>query len=255
VRLGAQRVIRVAMAGVAAAGLAAGGLVVVAGPASAGLPTFDVSKVVVGTAPAGTTFTVAFSCNDDTTGTLTFPANGGPTQNFGPQNGMVNPLVCSVNETANGGAVNVAYTCSNAGNPDTVCSADGKSATFNGGGSPAAAFTITNTFFVQPSVNPNPASAGQSVTVSQTNCTKQVFGGSQSTGGHVFVTIGFSPPLTLGPIQAQGGTGSWSVTFTVPLNTPSGPFSVSAVCNDPAPYPVASLTVIGAIVAPPRFTG
>ena len=136
-----------------------------------------------------------------------------------------------------------------------TCGVDGKSATFSGAPDPAATFTVTNTYsnaLSPPTQNPQPATAGQPVTVSGTGCTKAVFGGSSSTGGTVQVSVGLTPPIQLGSVQAQGSAGSWTVTFTVPAGTAPGSYSLNATCNDPVPYPAASLNVGLAAAA---FTG
>jgi hypothetical protein len=255
-----RRVAGTAGAGLAVVALLGAGLVTaVATPAAADGFVWDVTKTVVGTAPAGTTFSVEWSCTDDSGNTLVFPAAGG-TMHFHPT--VSTNVTCSVLETVSGGAVNVAYHCSSA-NVNVVCSADGKSAVLTGSPTtgPVATFTVTNAysnFFSPPVANPNPSSPGQQVTITGTGCTKGVFGGSQAAGGNVTVTIGFTPPNTLGPAPAQGGTGTWSFTVTVPPGTPPGSYPINAVCDDPVPYPAAALAVVTApppLVAAPAFTG
>jgi hypothetical protein len=244
-----------AIAALMAVGFVAGAPPVVAGDRGA---VFNVTKTVIGAAPSGTAFHVDWSCNNATGGTLSFGATGG-TQSF-DDNGP-GASSCAINESGTGGAANVAYHCQ-ASDPSVTCGPDGKSATFTGVPDPAGTFTVTDTYsnaFSPPTPNPNPATAGQSVTLSGTGCTKAVFGGSPSTGGNVQVTVGFTPPVMLGPFSAQGGTGNWTVNFTVPPGTPPGSYSINAVCNDPVPYPIATL-VIGtaapsAVLANPAFTG
>jgi hypothetical protein len=98
------------------------GLALFVQTASAGLPSLDapltVVKVVDGVAPAGTTFTATITCDDDIIGdgevgtdtaTVTFDATGQPTS--ADTIGFRGPGVCTVTETANGGATTVAYGC------------------------------------------------------------------------------------------------------------------------------------------------
>ena len=70
------------------------------------------------------------------------------------------------------------------------------------------------------------------------------------------ITIGFPTPLTF-TVQAAsnppGPAGGWSAPFTIPVGTPSGTYTVSGLCLDPAPYPPAALTV--SALAAPKFTG
>jgi Domain of unknown function (DUF5979) len=155
---GRRHIARRAAATVAAAGLIAAGLVTFAGPASAGGPVYDVTKTVVGTAPGGTQFQVAYSCTNQSppiSGTFTFGATGG-TQSLQPNTTV---STCSVNETATGGAVSVAYHCDNHGHVIVTCSADGKSetTTSNAGiAAPAATLTVTNDFTPPITLAPAP---------------------------------------------------------------------------------------------------
>ncbi len=118
-------------------------------PAAAGMNMrVDVNKVVVGTAPPGTTFTVHYACNSGgPEGDLTFDAAGNPVpanDNFF-NNGMLGST-CTITETATGGA-SVAYACEDDG-VNASCSVSGNAVTFD---SPTdlsnnVAFTVTNTF-------------------------------------------------------------------------------------------------------------
>jgi hypothetical protein len=110
---------------------------------------------------------------------------------------------------------------------------------------------VINTFLPPLTVTPSPAADGQVVTISGTLCTKEVFGGSQGTGGPVQVTVGYPSPVTVSTTGA-GGTGSWSVQVTVPPGTPAGSYPVNATCSDPVPYPAGTSAVAGVTAS---FTG
>jgi hypothetical protein len=240
-------------AAVSALALAATAVGVLAGPVSSGVSGFfTVRKIFVGTAPAGTTFTVDGVCTTDGHHqTLTFDANGNTTNNQVAISS--NDQTCSATETGLGGAGNVAYNCA-ANAPVTCVSPTGNQLTI-GATVPPTSFgmiTIINTFLPPLTVAPSPALPGQVVTISGTDCTKEVFGGSQGTGGPVSVTVGFPTPVTV-PTTAAGTTGSWSVQVTVPAGTPAASYPVTATCSDPVPYPAATLGV--AIATTPAFTG
>jgi hypothetical protein len=135
------RIWRVALA---LAVLAVGG-VVSAGPTSAAaVNSITVTKTVVGTPPAGATFTVSLNCGEpvditfDATGTATSTATFHPTISTN----------CTVNETDNGGATTVAYACVNNTPSDTqvTCGTDGTSVDFGDTNTGIATLTVTNTF-------------------------------------------------------------------------------------------------------------
>ena len=130
--------------------LAAGVLVALGAPASAGENMHvEVNKVVVGSAPAGTTFTVHFACTDGgPTGDLTFDATGKSVpanDNF--FNDGVLGTTCTITETGTGGATTVAYTCQDDG-VNASCAASGNEVTFDSPNNTSnnVTFTVTNTF-------------------------------------------------------------------------------------------------------------
>jgi hypothetical protein len=88
-------------------------------PASAGQPqnSFIVNKTVVGTPPAGTTFTVHVTCVQDgvkvppaTQADIVFDEHGTPTTSNEVMVGFGSGE-CTASETVNGGATTVAYAC------------------------------------------------------------------------------------------------------------------------------------------------
>ena len=142
-----RRAVRCATSALATFALAAGLTVALSAPASAGQNMHgEVNKVVVGTAPADTTFTVHYSCTGaGQTGDLQFDANGNPTP---PNTNFFNSLsaaTCTISETVTGGASAVSYQCVSGG-PNATCDPSGTSATFDGGTSTNVTFTVTNTF-------------------------------------------------------------------------------------------------------------
>ena len=130
--------------------LAAGVLVALGTPASAGENMHvEVNKVVVGSAPAGTTFTVHYACTDGgPTGDLTFDATGKSVpanDNF--FNDGVLGTTCTITETGTGGATTVAYNCQDDG-VNASCAASGNEVTFDSPNNTSnnVTFTVTNTF-------------------------------------------------------------------------------------------------------------
>lgn len=142
-----------------AVGLVAIAILALGAPASAGENMHvEVHKVVVGTAPPGTTFTVHYDCSDGgPDGDLTFDAAGNPVPaNSNFFNDGILGTTCTITETATGGATNVTYACQDDG-VNASCSASGDSVTFD---SPTnlsnnVDFTVTNTFG-----EPTPPSTG-----------------------------------------------------------------------------------------------
>jgi hypothetical protein len=130
-------------------GLVACTLFALGTPASAGMNMHvEVNKVVVGSPPPGTTFTVHYACNNGgPEGDLTFDAGGNPVpanDNF--FNDSVLGSTCTITETATGGA-SVAYTCEDDG-VNASCAASGNEVTFDSptNNSNTVIFTVTNTF-------------------------------------------------------------------------------------------------------------
>ena len=130
--------------------LAAGVLVALGTPASAGENMHvEVNKVVVGSAPAGTTFTVHYACTDGgPSGDLTFDATGKSVpanDNF--FNDGVLGTTCTITETGTGGATTVAYNCQDDG-VNASCGASGNEVTFDSPNNTSnnVTFTVTNTF-------------------------------------------------------------------------------------------------------------
>jgi hypothetical protein len=141
---------------------------VAAVPGGAGAPavnTVTIEKVVVGTAPEGTIFAVSLDCQGllspgaAAIPALTFDADGNPLANntFNVPGGEV----CTVTETATGGATTVGYACAIVrGGSDQVapflgnCTGDNE-VTFTDVIGDAATVTITNTF-AGPTPPPGP---------------------------------------------------------------------------------------------------
>ena len=150
----------------AAAALVACTLLALGAPASAGENLHvEVNKVVVGSAPAGTTFTVHYACTDGgPSGDLTFDATGDPVpanDNF--FNANVPGTTCTITEIGTGGATTVAYACEDDG-VNATCAPSGNEVTFDSPEqtSTSVIFTVTNTFDgATPTTTPGstPASA------------------------------------------------------------------------------------------------
>jgi hypothetical protein len=142
-----RRAVRCATSALATFALAAGLTVALGAPAYAGQNMHgEVNKIVVGAAPAGTTFTVHYSCTGDgQTGDLQFDANGNPTPASSNFFNSLSAATCTISETVTGGASAVSYQCVSDG-PNATCDPSGTSATFNGGNSTNVTFTVTNTF-------------------------------------------------------------------------------------------------------------
>jgi hypothetical protein len=149
------------------AAMAGGAVALAAAPGGAGAPvgnTLTVDKVVEGTVPAGTTFTVQVDCQSDLTPgpaavpTVTFDDQGNPTttNHFTVPAGQV----CTVTETATGGATTTSYACEiTRGSTDQIgppflgnCTGDNE-VTFTDVIGDAATITVTNTF---PTPTPPP---------------------------------------------------------------------------------------------------
>ena len=146
----------------AAIGLAAATVVALGAPASAGENLHvEVNKIVVGSAPAGTTFTVHYTCTDGgPSGDLTFDATGDPVpanDNF--FNANVPGTTCTITETGTGGATTVEYACEDDG-VNASCAPSGNEATFDSPDqtSTSVTFTVTNTF-AEPTPGTTPAGA------------------------------------------------------------------------------------------------
>ena len=125
-------------------------LLALGAPASAGENLHvEVNKVVVGSAPAGTTFTVHYACTDGgPSGDLTFDATGKSVpanDNF--FNDGVLGTTCTITETGTGGATTVAYNCQDDG-VNASCAASGNEVTFDSPNNTSnnVTFTVTNTF-------------------------------------------------------------------------------------------------------------
>jgi hypothetical protein len=130
--------------------LAAGVVVALGTPASAGENMHvEINKVVVGSAPAGTTFTVHYACTDGgPSGDLTFDATGKPVPaNSNFFNDGVVTTSCTITETGTGGATTVAYACQDDG-VNASCGPSGNEVTFDSptNTSNNVTFTVTNTY-------------------------------------------------------------------------------------------------------------
>lgn len=149
----------------ASLGLVAGTLLALGAPASAGENLHvEVNKVVVGSAPAGTTFTVNYACSGGgPSGDLTFDATGDPVpanDNF--FNANVPGTTCTITETGTGGATTVAYACEDDG-VNATCAPSGNEATFDSPDQTSnnVTFTVTNTFDgATPTTTPGSATPG-----------------------------------------------------------------------------------------------
>jgi hypothetical protein len=112
----------------------------------------EVNKVIVGTAPPGTTFTIHYACSGEgPDGDLSFDATGNPVpadSNFF-NNGFLG-TTCTITETGTGGATNVTISCEDNG-VDASCAPSGNEVTFDSptNNSNNVTFTVTNTF-VEP---------------------------------------------------------------------------------------------------------
>lgn len=141
----------------------------------------EVNKVVVGTAPTGTTFTVHYECTDEgPSGDLSFDAEGNPVpadSNF--FNDGVLGSTCTITETGTGGATNVAYACEDDG-VNATCAASGNAVTFDSptNNSNNVTFTVTNSFVDEPP--PQPPSAAPSL--AQAEPAAAVTGAARFTG-------------------------------------------------------------------------
>ena len=134
----------------AAVGIIAAALLALAAPASAGDNMHvEVNKVVVGTPPPGTTFTVHFDCTDGgPDGDLTFNASGNPVPaNSNFFNDGFPGTTCTITEPGTGSATSVSISCQDDG-VNASCSPEGDSVTFDSptNTSNSVTFTVTNTF-------------------------------------------------------------------------------------------------------------
>ena len=140
--------------------------------------TVTVLKVVNGTAPADTTFTVALTCESDGLGTeatvdITFDATGQPTSADSVDD-LGAGTECAATETVNGGASSTTYACAitrGSTDPGPVfqgnCTAD-DTVTFGDVLGDDGVITVTNTFSAPvPPVPPAPPVA-QAVAVTPT---------------------------------------------------------------------------------------
>jgi hypothetical protein len=119
----------------------------------------DVTMIVVGTAPAGTTFTVHYSCTGaGETGDLQFDATGNPTPASSNFFNSLSVATCTISETVTGGASAVSYQCVSGGQ-NATCDPSGTSATFAAGNSTNVTFTVTNTFAAPEVATAVPAAA------------------------------------------------------------------------------------------------
>jgi len=125
------------------------GMALSAVPATAGQDnTLTVTKVVEGTAPPGTVFTIDVDCEDEGGGIEDFQFE------FGPVGGSETVVVqaveqeCNVNESGTGGASSVSYACEVTvpGRGAAQCISDTTLLIPSPGGGATAEFTVTNTF-------------------------------------------------------------------------------------------------------------
>jgi hypothetical protein len=138
--------------------------------AQVAFPNFlRIVKVIDGTAPPGTTFTVSITCSASAlptpiTADVTFDAGGNP---LSPSPGVDAPSAanCTASETAQGGATSIAYSCSIEESPvipavspaATTGSCSGDNAvSFSDTFTDTATITVTNTFAPPPAPPPPP---------------------------------------------------------------------------------------------------
>jgi hypothetical protein len=146
---------------VAAVALASAAMFVLVGPASAlAVNSLMVDKVVSGTAPTGTVFTVTVTCDHAESQTLYFNATGHPSAQDGDP--ITAPVItpagtdsCTVNETVDGGASSVVYACAHTDSSlRATCSDDNKTVAYSDTNQGAATITITNTFEAPTTTTP-----------------------------------------------------------------------------------------------------
>ena len=145
--------------------LATAAVIALGTPASAGENMHvEINKVVVGSAPAGTTFTVHFACTDGgPSGDLTFDATGKPVPaNSNFFNDGVVTTSCTITETGTGGASSVAYSCQDDG-VNASCEPSGNEVTFDSptNTSNNVTFTVTNTFAGAPPATTAPPTSSE----------------------------------------------------------------------------------------------
>lgn len=121
-------------------------LIALAPPASAGgILTITVEKEVVGTAPAGTTFTVRAVCaGQDDPVNLTFDATGAPLGQSSFQD--VSLEGCAITEIVNGGATTTTFECTSTTPPASCQPIAGGIQVSQSSAGGAATVTVTNTF-------------------------------------------------------------------------------------------------------------
>lgn len=154
----------VSIVAVAAAAIGALGAPAGAGKFSGNPVTIE--KEVVGPVPAGTVFTVEFTCSSifgggvDAMGVepleITFDEHGNPTS----ENEFVIPsgLTCTAHETGTGGAKTVAYACAMTTDHPTLATCSGgptvPTVRFNDVVDAEGVITVTNTFVADPTPPP-----------------------------------------------------------------------------------------------------
>jgi hypothetical protein len=170
----ALRIVFVAAFAGATVGLAA----VPSGAGTSVANTVTIGKEVVGTAPAGTTFTVQVDCTPSANPipTVTFDATGNATSSAVFHPGPTS--TCTVTETATGGASAVGYACVSAGTPANGSDPDGSLVDctsdnvvhFTDVIGDSATITVTNTFTPAPTTTTQPAAtpAAQAVQAAPT---------------------------------------------------------------------------------------
>jgi hypothetical protein len=123
-------------------------------------PVLTIHKAVTGQVPDGTTFTIHVECSHPViTGVsaqasqttvsedLTFDAAGNPAAGTNPRVVAAADDSCNVSETANGGATDVAYACTdNSSGSPAFCQSSNQDVQFGTTASETAAITVTNTF-------------------------------------------------------------------------------------------------------------
>lgn len=125
------------------------------GPAPADAGEFDgvmitIEKVVEGPVPSGTTFTVVADCTPDEGVELVFPETGGSESTT---TGESADLACSVEETVDGGATTVSYSCVATGAPANAQCIGNDSFLVNDvglDGEASVTVTVTNDFNPEP---------------------------------------------------------------------------------------------------------
>ena len=124
-------------------------------------PVLTVQKVVQGTVPAGTVFTIHVQCGQTVNQDLFFDATGSPTNATNPTVIAPQGGTCNVTETSAGAALSASYACSdNHTTGSAFCQANNQDVIYVTGPGQAATVTVTNTFAAASPIVIVPSFAG-----------------------------------------------------------------------------------------------